>query len=219
MNIVAFSDFHGSDNALNKAIDVILKHDPELVMIAGDIADNDFEKAKNFLLSFDSLGIKAFYVPGNMDNKKLLENFGLKYVKNIHKKIIDYKDFKIIGLGGSNRTPFNTPIEYDEEEIKEFLINIKVNEKNKIILLTHCPPRNTKVDKTFIGIHAGSIEIRNFIEKSKPILTICGHIHEAYGVDRLNGCLIFNVSSAKQNRYGFINLEGNKIHTKLLKLY
>jgi Icc-related predicted phosphoesterase len=53
LNILAFSDLHGSDYAFNKALNVILKHKPNLIMIAGDIADNSFEKAKDFLSSLN----------------------------------------------------------------------------------------------------------------------------------------------------------------------
>jgi Icc-related predicted phosphoesterase len=217
LNILAFSDLHGSDYAFNKALNVILEHKPNLIMIAGDIADNSFEKAKDFLSSLNDFGIEVFYVPGNMDSKKLIiEDLNLKHVKNVHKKIIDYEGFKIIGFGGANKTPFNTPIEFDEAEIEFFLSNVNLDEKEKIILLTHSPPKNTKVDKTFMKIHAGSIAIRNFIEKHKPILTICGHIHEAYGVDRLGNSLVINVGSVKKSSYGLIDIE-DKINVKLLR--
>ncbi|MEM3522665.1 MAG: metallophosphoesterase [Candidatus Bathyarchaeia archaeon] len=216
-NILAFSDFHGSDVAFNKALTAILKHKPKLIMIAGDIADNNFEKAKDFLSRLNNFRTEVFYVPGNMDSKKLIiEGLNLNHVKNIHKKIIDHEDFKIVGFGGSNKTPFNTPIEFNDIEIESFLSSLSFDKKEKIILLTHSPPKNTKIDKTFMKIHAGSIAIRNFIEKNKPILAVCGHIHEACGVDKLGDSLIVNVSSAKYGRYGLIDIN-NGVNVELLE--
>ncbi|MEM2896758.1 MAG: metallophosphoesterase [Candidatus Bathyarchaeia archaeon] len=206
--MIAFSDFHGSDAAFSKAIDTILKNKPEFLMIAGDIADNSFEKARDFLSNLNRLGIKVFYVPGNMDSIRLMnEDLRLEYVKNVHKRIVDYEGFKIVGFGGSSKTPFNTPIEFIEAEIEDFLSNLSFSEGDKVIFLTHSPPKNTKVDETFMKIHAGSIAIRRFIEEAKPLLTVCGHIHEAYGVDRLGDSPVVNVGSARKGRYGFIDMK------------
>ena len=55
-----------------------------------------------------------------------------------------------------------------------------IREDDKVILVTHAPPYGTKTDK--IGKeHCGNKSIRKFIEKEKPDLAICGHIHECAG--------------------------------------
>ena len=59
----------------------------------------------------------------------------------------------------------------------------------KSIFLFHAPPHQTTLDRIAmdgrtidnvpLDIHAGSIAIRRFIEKRKPLITLHGHIHES----------------------------------------
>lgn len=50
---------------------------------------------------------------------------------------------------------------------------------HRTLYLTHSPPFGTCLDQTRGGKFAGSRSIRAFIEKTQPILTLHGHIHEA----------------------------------------
>jgi len=58
----------------------------------------------------------------------------------------------------------------------------------RTIHLFHCPPYNTALDWVppggryeFLSLpdHVGSVEIRRFIERSRPYLVLCGHCHES----------------------------------------
>lgn len=65
----------------------------------------------------------------------------------------------------------------------------------KTILLFHSPPYkscldradldNRMIDHVPLDVHVGSIAIRRFIERRRPMLTLHGHIHESV---RLTGC-------------------------------
>ena len=50
----------------------------------------------------------------------------------------------------------------------------------KIVLVTHGPPNGTKLD-LLDGKHVGNIDYSKFIERIKPKLVICGHLHENVG--------------------------------------
>ncbi|KAG4090544.1 hypothetical protein H8356DRAFT_1713135 [Neocallimastix lanati (nom. inval.)] len=50
---------------------------------------------------------------------------------------------------------------------------------SKTICLMHGPPYGTPLDIIKSGDHVGSIAIRNFLNKNKPLLSIHGHIHES----------------------------------------
>ena len=53
-------------------------------------------------------------------------------------------------------------------------------EGKKIIFITHGPPYGTKID--LLGTnYAGNKSYTNFIKKEKPILALCGHLHENFG--------------------------------------
>jgi hypothetical protein len=51
-----------------------------------------------------------------------------------------------------------------------------------LILICHCPPRGTPLDRAGEGLHYGSTAIRKFIDEHAPTYFFCGHIHEAEGV-------------------------------------
>jgi Icc-related predicted phosphoesterase len=73
--------------------------------------------------------------------------------------------------------------------ISEDLKNLAKNaDVEKTIFLFHAPPYKTKLDRAAldgkkvdyapIDVHVGSIAIKRFIEKSHPLLTLHGHVHE-----------------------------------------
>ena len=58
----------------------------------------------------------------------------------------------------------------------------------------HFPPYDTKLDEYAPGQHAGSPALRTWVEKEKPTVLFCGHIHETAGMsDRLGSTQCFNV--------------------------
>ena len=80
-------------------------------------------------------------------------------------------------------------------------------------MISHAPPYGTKADAVPSGAvarHVGSYAVRRFIEAAKPVLAICGHIHEARCVDRLGGCTIVNPGPAKLGRYAIVKLSGGQ---------
>jgi hypothetical protein len=56
-----------------------------------------------------------------------------------------------------------------------------------LILICHCPPKDTPLDQVRPGVHAGSTAVRDFIEKEQPKYFFCGHIHEAAGTEAMLG--------------------------------
>ncbi len=113
-------------------------------------------------------------------------------------------DVGFFGLGGSNITPFNTPLEFGEEEILEALERgyEEVKGCRVKILISHTPPHNT-VDATPAGVRAGSPALREFLEKKDVNLVICGHVHEARGEERIGDTLVVNTGPAQN---GFVKV-------------
>ena len=96
------------------------------------------------------------------------------------------------GLGCSNPTPFDTPGEYSESELAERLAPFA--SLKPLILICHCPPKDTALDEAGKGKHYGSTAVKEFIEKEQPVYFFCGHIHEAAGVHVMLGkTLAWNV--------------------------
>lgn len=127
------------------------------------------------------------------------------------------KELCLVGIGGSNITPFHTPSEFSEKELSRIGIGafeqasefISLSEplhlkKIPLVLISHTPPYATKVDRLRSGRHVGSKAIRQLIEHYQPQLCICGHIHESRGEDVLGQTRIYNPGMLCQ--YGWVHL-------------
>jgi hypothetical protein len=110
-----------------------------------------------------------------------------------------------------------TPFESTEREIEETLQRaVKDCRSQKLVLVSHAPPKNTSVDFTRSGTHAGSSAIRSFIETAQPVLAVCGHIHEARGTDRIGRTIVVNPGPAQNWFYSLVELS-DETDVKLLE--
>jgi uncharacterized protein len=63
--------------------------------------------------------------------------------------------------------------------IEEELAEISLDEPDKTICVFHSPPYGTGIDTLHNGRPIGSRAVTRFIEKSRPLVSLHGHIHEA----------------------------------------
>ena len=54
---------------------------------------------------------------------------------------------------------------------------------SRIVLISHAPPRGIR-DRSFLGLRGGSHSVKAFLEEHPVSLCLCGHIHEAAGIER-----------------------------------
>jgi len=117
-----------------------------------------------------------YVIPGNHESEsdiaRLSDRFGFT---NLHGKSIEVAGAHIAALGYSSPTPFNTPGEYSEQQIAEKLKPFATLEP--LVLICHCPPKDTDLDGLKPGAHFGS----------EPVRFFCGHIHECEGRDVMIG--------------------------------
>lgn len=78
--------------------------------------------------------------------------------------------------------PSRGTIEDDLDEISNRL-HAPEWEGMRFVFVSHCPPRNTALDRTSRGAHVGSLAVRRFIERwvetGRLIVSLHGHIHES----------------------------------------
>ncbi len=215
MRLIAVTDIHGRGNKVKEFLEHIKDENFDLILIAGDLTHfRGREAAYNILKEFIAVGRPFYAVMGNCDGKDVLDL--LEELKvSLHSKRVEFRNVGIIGIGGSNITPFSTIWELSENEIWEILVE---NYQDGDIVLSHAPPRNTKVDKTFVGTHAGSKSLRKFIEEKQPPLVICGHIHEAMGIDEIGRTLIVNPGPLSRGHYAIIDFDENTKKVKDITL-
>lgn len=209
MKILAVSDFHGSLEASRQAAFKAERVHADMIIVSGDITHfGSVQDAIELLLPIVKLQLPVFFVPGNCDPPSLAE-INLKDARCIHGSCETYRNMMFAGIGGGPISPFNTPFEMTEDEIKEVLnrISQKCQPKPKRILISHTPPKNTKVDAAFSGEHVGSSSLREYIKDKQPSIVFCGHIHEARGIDRIKNTVIVNPGPARHSQCVVANLD------------
>jgi Icc-related predicted phosphoesterase len=171
-----FSDIHNDSKSLGTLMDV----EADYYFAAGDLV--------NWARGLDKMGEilskragKMYVLPGNHESARDIESLCSRFgFVNFHEQTIRIGAMNVAGLGYSSPTPFDTPGEYSEEEIAARLA--KFAGLKPLVLICHCPPLDTRLDRIKEGLHAGSRSVREFIEAQQPEYFFCGHIHEAEGV-------------------------------------
>jgi len=188
MKLLVFSDIHGNVRALER----LMEMEADYYVAAGDLST--WERGLDRLGEVMRPRAERVYVlPGNHEPASLIASFCVRFgFREFHERAFQAAGYHIAGFGYSNPTPFHTPGEYIEEEIARRLARF-VSLK-PLVLICHCPPLGTDLDRVRDGVHAGSRSVREFIEKHQPAYFFCGHIHEAEGAAAaLGGTRGFNV--------------------------
>lgn len=215
MKIISFGDIHEDTKNLERIKSELQSAD--IIVISGDLTNyhgrHEAERVINDIRKYNSSILAQL---GNLDQKEV-DNYFTSENINLHGNGYIFDDVGIFGVGGSNPTPFNTPTEFSEEEINEFLLRgyEKVKYSRIKIMVTHMPPKDTKVDMVLAGLHVGSKSVREFIIRYKPDICITGHIHEARGEDSIGKTRIFNAGMFKNSGYIEILCDKGRVDARL----
>lgn len=223
MKIVAFSDIHGK---YGKIIDFLKNNHVDLVILTGDITHfGPVELAGEILNEIASFDVPVLVIPGNCDPVNLFGNIDNSNAINIHGRSVTIKNVGICGFGGSNPTPFKTPLEFEEVEIydqaKKALEEVK--DSKVTLLVTHAPPVDTKTDVLPSGDHVGSTSIRKIIEELNPTLNVCGHIHESRSSDKIGKTEVINPGMVSDGHACVINIDDSdedniKVESEIIEI-
>jgi len=198
MKLLALSDLHGDYSHVGSILDKAGEVDA--VLIAGDITD--FGPDEKALLLLKMFKVPVLAVPGNCDKPSILKVLDENAI-NLHNSFYKIGELTFMGLGGSNPTPFNTPFELSEKKIGEYIGTLLGRLKGKIVLLSHAPPRNT-TDRLPHG-NVGSEALARYLGRFD--LIVCGHIHEARGMVRVNGTHIVNPGMASKGEGAVVTID------------
>lgn len=216
MKIIGIGDIHMATAAAAEIPEI---KTADLLLLSGDLTNYGTVKDAKFVLDeILRLNPNVLAQYGNLDNREIndyLEDLEL----NLHgqARLIQRK-ICIVGIGGSNDTPFRTPSEFSEKELFsladkalkqgfEFAALAQKLHKRRIpvVLVSHVPPANTNVDRLYNGKHVGSAAIRTIIEKYQPDLCLTGHIHEGRGIDKISDTPIYNPGMLRAG--GWVNID------------
>ena len=190
VKILAFSDTHGRDlrNLVEKAVQEGVTH----VFACGDWTMLD-EVPPYIVSQFTNKGMKVFLQSGNHEHfattAAIAERYGANHLDGdgfVH------NDVGFFGAGGTTKIGPHSMISDDEqfEQLKKGFE--KVKHAKKKVMIVHEHPAGGLFE---MGRFPGSDAIRKAIDEFKPDAVICGHIHEAAGMeDTIGTTKIFNVA-------------------------
>ncbi|MBC7878853.1 MAG: metallophosphoesterase [Anaerolineales bacterium] len=141
---------------------------------------------------------------------------------------------EMIASGWSNRTPWDTHREEDEDQlaVRYEAMTSQLKDPHNSIFNVHVPPYKSGLDEApeldkdlrpvLAGnsmIPVGSKALRSAIEKVQPLLSLHGHIHEGRGSIRIGKTLCINPGSMYEQGTllgALVKLEKNKIDSYVL---
>jgi Icc-related predicted phosphoesterase len=220
LRVFVASDFHGDSRVFLEVASKIKDLHASIVIVCGDITHfGSVQEAKALLEPLVKLRLPVLFIPGNCDPPSLT-GVDIEGAHCIHGSSEVYGDMTFVGAGGGLISPFSTPFEITEKQLEETLNRgfAQAPERRWIILVSHHPPVNTKLDMVYSGEHIGSFAVRRFIEKNNPSIVFCGHVHEARGTDKIGDTLLVNPGPARHGHYALADFDG-KIEVKLSSLY
>ena len=183
-------------------------------------------------------GSRLYAICGNDDPREIDDILaGHDFVQHVDRQVADLDgDLQIVGFSGANHTPWNSPREYEEEDIKSILEEEigRLERPERSIWNIHVPPRNSGLDTcpevrpdlTVVSdggeprmIGAGSSAVRELSEAYQPALSVHGHIHESRGISRLGSTVAVNPGSEYTEgilRAAFIRIGPRGVRAQLL---
>jgi Icc-related predicted phosphoesterase len=194
-----------------------MQSDPKLVdrMMNEAMAKRMHEWLDFLLEKVDATKVQLMAMPGNDDELflddviKSYEDRGVIWCLD---NVVEIGGFETISMADVNPTPWDTPRELDEKDIKKKIDKMvkRLSDPSKALFNFHCPPYNThldlapKLDKTLRPvvtagtvemIHVGSRAVREAEEQYQPMMGLHGHIHESYASDKIGDTVVVNPGS------------------------
>ena len=173
MKILAFTDIHGKREIVNEIIRKDINEKPDLLVCAGDLSDFG-RHIDRIAANLNKLNKTILIIPGNHETDEEISRIckDNKNIINIHKGVYEKDGYLFFGYGGGGFSKEDPRFERTSLKFKK-----EMEKGKKIILITHAPIYNTKLD-LLNGEHIGNKSTRRFIDDVQPELVICGHLHE-----------------------------------------
>lgn len=203
MKIFSVADIHGNQKIYSKIKELVIQKKIDVLILPGDLYPKPnavtFEtfnaiqrdSVQQMDELFKDLEIPIYYLLGNDD---WVED-GIHCGINLHGRLEEYEGVYFTGFQYVRKTGYHTNRELSEDKIqknfKEQVESLKLNHKKPLVLVGHTPLYLLQ-DKILNSEHVGSRKLRIEIEKLRPIVYLCGHIHEDFGMNTLHNTFIFN---------------------------
>lgn len=159
-------------------------------------------------------GIECIFAPGN-DDPFFIDDLlsSSDSVVNPDGRVVELPGgYSMISVGYSNRTPWASPRELDEADLRAAIDAEvkKLSDPSRAIFNLHVPPKDTPIDQAMeldadfrpvvkggspVIAGVGSSAVRDAIAEYQPMLSLHGHVHESRGEARIGRSLALNPGS------------------------
>jgi len=153
--------------------------------------------------------VRVYIAPGNDDPfaiDPVLENS--KTMLPVDKRLIDLDGHEMVTIAYTTPTPWDTPRECSEEQLKGMIEGLvgEIANMERAIFNFHNPPYGTLLDlaphlsKDLVVsagtmVHVGSKSVLEALQQHQPLLGLHGHIHESRGAQKIGRTTIVNPGS------------------------
>ena len=191
LRIFSAGDIHGDTILAEKLAKEAKDKRADLVVLCGDLTYAE-QSTDNIIGPFKKRNLKVLLIPGNHESVATADFLAEVYeVKNIHGYSVQYKDVGIFGASGVNIGIHQITEKETYDLLKKGFEHIKYLDKK--IMVTHTHPTNTIMEK-MTSFFPGSSGVRKAIDKFKPDIVLCSHVHEAEGLEeKIGNTLVINV--------------------------
>ena len=156
--------------------------------------------------------VRCIITPGNDDafeiDEVIKKSNRVIYGENRIVEIDEHHE--LLSLGWSNTTPWDTPRECSEDDLREKIEKLAIQVKNmkNCVFNLHAPPYGSGLDVApelgdgnrvvrggYVKKSVGSHAVAEAIKKYQPLASIHGHIHESKAIQKIGRTLCINPGS------------------------
>jgi Icc-related predicted phosphoesterase len=157
--------------------------------------------------------VEMFVMAGNDDPWEIDAALGVaNSVLPCDDRVVRADRYELLSLGYSNRTPWDSPRELDEDDLYARLRKLadQLEDPASTIMNIHVPPFASGLDTAtelddelrpvLVGGQpkpkpVGSTAVRQILEEVQPVLALHGHVHESKGVATIGRTIAINPGS------------------------
>jgi Icc-related predicted phosphoesterase len=161
------------------------------------------------------LAPRLFAVAGNMDSPAIDDEL-VELGVSLDGRGVVVEDVGLFGVSAAPYSPLHTPYELPDDELARRAADghREAATARWTVFCPHAPPYGTACDRLRSGEHVGSRALRSFVERERPDVLLCGHIHESRGTDRLGTTRVVNPGPVAAGHYALLEL-GDDVSVEL----
>jgi Icc-related predicted phosphoesterase len=177
-------------------------------------------------------GVECVINLGNDDDpevaRALRESSWIRFGED---EVYDLGGVEVVSWGWSNRTPWHSPREQDEDALEASIMAAaaRARDPQHALFNIHCPPYDSGLDiapavtddfqvrtqgGVPITIPVGSTAVRRVMERVQPLAGLHGHVHDSRGTCKIGSTLCINPGSDYPHgilRGAILNIKNGKI--------